>query len=81
MAEPEGWDPDALRELLEEHIPFNKHLGLKVTHLSPDSVTLMVPFKPEFVGDPLRPALTHHIGRTLCRRRPPVTAAGPRIRT
>jgi uncharacterized protein (TIGR00369 family) len=57
MQIPDGWDPDTLRELIEEHIPFNKYLGLKLTRISDDGVTLSIPFREEFVGDPIRPAL------------------------
>jgi uncharacterized protein (TIGR00369 family) len=39
------------------HIPFNAYLGIEPTEVSPGFVRLQVPFRPEFVGDPLRPAL------------------------
>jgi uncharacterized protein (TIGR00369 family) len=52
-----GWDPEVIRELMEEHIPFNKHLGLKALKLSAEEVVLCLPFQPHLIGDPLRPAL------------------------
>ena len=52
-----GWDPELIRELMEEHIPFNKHLGLKALKMTADEVELCLPFQPQFIGDPLRPAL------------------------
>jgi uncharacterized protein (TIGR00369 family) len=52
-----GWTAEGLRELMEEAIPFNKHLGLKALSLSADEVALCLPFRPELIGDPMRPAL------------------------
>ena len=52
-----GFSPEQMRQLIEEGIPFNKYLGLKARTLSADVVELMLPFRPEFIGDPLRPAL------------------------
>lgn len=46
-----------MRSLMEEHIPFNKYLGLKALTISVDLVELMLPFKPELIGDPIRHAL------------------------
>jgi len=47
----------ALRRFMAEQIPFNAHLGLEVRDLSEGSAVLALPFRPEFVGDPIRPAL------------------------
>lgn len=52
-----GWTLDGLRELMEEVIPFNRFLGLKLDDVSDGAVTLRVPFRDELVGDPTRPAL------------------------
>lgn len=46
-----------LTQLMEEFIPFNRHLGIKVTGCEPGRAHLSLPFKDHFVGDPLRPAL------------------------
>lgn len=50
-------NPDILRQVMEEMIPFNQYLGVKVTELRKSYARLEVPFRPELVGDPLRPAL------------------------
>ena len=52
-----AWDPEALKQLMEEHIPFNKHLGVKALTVTPELVELLLPFKPEHIGDPTRKAL------------------------
>lgn len=46
-----------IKEFFEEHIAFDKHLGLIVEDLRPGWVRVRLPFKPEFVGDPFRKAL------------------------
>lgn len=56
MEEP-LWSYDGLKQLLEEQIPYNKFLGLKLDEVSEETVTLRIPFFPELVGDPWRPAL------------------------
>jgi uncharacterized protein (TIGR00369 family) len=50
-------DPDALREVMENFIPFNKFLGVKATIVTRALVRLEVPFREELIGDPVRPAL------------------------
>ncbi len=62
MAEPSdkesaSWEPDIVRAFMEELVPFNKHLGFKALKAAPDEVALCLPFRDEFVGDPLRGAL------------------------
>lgn len=46
-----------LRELFLEEIPFNRILGIEILELEPGHAVLAVPFRPELVGDPVRPAL------------------------
>ncbi|MBL8611031.1 MAG: thioesterase family protein [Myxococcales bacterium] len=58
-------DPDALRQMMEEHIPFNKFLGVKVAGLGEGFVRLEIPFRDELVGDPMRPALHGGVISTL----------------
>jgi uncharacterized protein (TIGR00369 family) len=48
------WTDEAIRALMEEAIPFNKHLGLKVLVVTPELVELLLPFRPEHIGDPVR---------------------------
>ncbi len=53
-------DP-ALRETIErffaDEIPFNRYLGLRLEFLDRGIARVFLPFKPELVGDPMRPAL------------------------
>ncbi len=46
-----------IRHIFEEVIPFNKHLGIKVLDISHHYTKMKLPYRPEFVGDNLRPAL------------------------
>lgn len=50
-------DPAALRQVMEELIPFNKVLGVRVVEIDRGHVRLEVPFRPELIGDPLRQAM------------------------
>lgn len=47
----------ALIDFFENGIAFNKHLGMKVVELREGFCRLKIPFRPELVGDPFRPAL------------------------
>jgi uncharacterized protein (TIGR00369 family) len=49
--------PDALRQVMEELIPFNRYLGVRVAEVRKGIAKLEVPFRQELIGDPLRPAL------------------------
>jgi uncharacterized protein (TIGR00369 family) len=42
---------------MEEHIPFNKVLGIKLREAKRGFARVDVPFRDELVGDPLKPAL------------------------
>lgn len=44
-------------EALMNAIPFNRHLGMRLTAHAVGEVTLEVPFVAHLVGDPTRPAL------------------------
>lgn len=60
-------DPDraaALIRLFEEGIPFNRWLGLRVEGLGPPCV-ISLPHRPEWIGDPRRPALHGGLLSTL----------------
>ncbi len=46
-----------MQEVIEEGIPFDKFLGLKVEHIEHGFAKLRLPFREEFIGDPRRPAL------------------------
>jgi len=43
--------------LMEKEIPFNEHLGLKVVECREGYARIKIPYRPEFIGDPRRPAL------------------------
>lgn len=49
--------PDVLKQVMEEMIPFNRYLGVRLTAARPGFARLEVPFRDELVGDPMRPAL------------------------
>jgi uncharacterized protein (TIGR00369 family) len=50
-------DPAALRQVMEELIPFNKYLGVRAIEIDRGHVRIEVPFRPELIGDPLRQAM------------------------
>jgi uncharacterized protein (TIGR00369 family) len=54
---PMGELDAAFRELIESGIPFNNFLGLRVRRLEPGRCSLVVPRRPELVGDTRRGAL------------------------
>ena len=39
------------------YIPFNRHLGIEPTVVESGHVCFQAPYRPEFIGDPRRPAL------------------------
>jgi len=43
--------------MMEAFIPFNAFLGVRVARASSALVVMEIPFRPELVGDPMRPAL------------------------
>ena len=49
--------PEVLRQVMEELVPFNRYLGIKLTGTRRGWARLEVPFRPELIGDPMRPAL------------------------
>ena len=42
---------------MEQRIPFNVFLGMKVTHVADGVAEMMIPARAELTGDPFRPAL------------------------
>lgn len=42
---------------MEQDVPFNRFLGFDVFHSEEGFVKVRIPFRPEFIGDPRRPAL------------------------
>ncbi|MCB9748982.1 MAG: hotdog fold thioesterase [Myxococcales bacterium] len=59
MTDADAKQPDRaqLIQFFEEGIPFNKHLGVRVTHLDERRAVLSMATKPEHIGDVQRPAL------------------------
>lgn len=49
--------PEVLKQVMEEMIPFNRYLGVRVARAEKGLCRLEVPFREELIGDPLRPAL------------------------
>jgi uncharacterized protein (TIGR00369 family) len=58
-------DLEAFRELIEEGIPFNKFLGLKLLYLGDRQCRLLLPFREELLGDSRRKALHGGVLSTL----------------
>ncbi len=54
-----------LRQVMEELIPFNKFLGIRVEHLERGNVRLELPFRDELIGDPMRRAIHGGVLSTL----------------
>jgi uncharacterized protein (TIGR00369 family) len=50
-------DPEALRQVMEELIPFNRVLGIRVIEIDRGHVRMEIPFREELIGDPLRRAM------------------------
>src|SRR3954469_9675135 len=50
-------DLEGLARFMRESIPFNAVLGVRVITLEKGWARLEVPFRPELIGDPMRPAL------------------------
>ena len=58
-------DADVLKQMMEELIPFNRFLGIKVAEITSEHVHLTLPFRNEFVGDPMRPAMHGGVVSTM----------------
>jgi uncharacterized protein (TIGR00369 family) len=48
---------ELVRTFMAEDIPFNRLLGIQVDELRRGHARLSIPFRPEFIGDSMRPAL------------------------
>ena len=58
-------DFKALADLIENGIPFNKMLGLRVSEIAEGRVRLFIPFQENLIGDIRRPALHGGVISTL----------------
>jgi uncharacterized protein (TIGR00369 family) len=56
-ADPRERILDRVRALMTSQIPFHRVLGIEVLELAPGHARFAVPFRPELIGDPDRPAL------------------------
>lgn len=52
-----SFGPKDILRIMEEHVPFNRHLGIRGESAGGGRAVLLLPVRPEFVGDPRRPAL------------------------
>ena len=57
--------PKEFLHLLQDVIPFNKMLGITVEDAREGYAKLLLPFRPEFIGDSTRPALHGGVMSTL----------------
>ncbi len=48
---------EVMRAFMEEHIPFNRFLGMKLVDARKGFAHISLPFRDELVGDPFKPAL------------------------
>lgn len=60
-----GEEHEALRRFIEEAIPFNVFLGLRLERVSRGFARMLLPFREAFLGDVRRPALHGGILSTL----------------
>jgi uncharacterized protein (TIGR00369 family) len=54
---PTAATPEDLLRLMEEHVPFNRYLGMRGESVGPGTCVLTLAVREDFVGDPRRPAL------------------------
>ncbi len=57
--------PPEFVQLIESIIPFNQFLGIKIDETRDGYCRLRLPFRPEFIGDSMRPALHGGVISTL----------------
>jgi uncharacterized protein (TIGR00369 family) len=50
-------DQAALKQVMEELVAFNKFLGVRVVEVRRSFACMALPFREEFIGDPIRRAL------------------------
>jgi uncharacterized protein (TIGR00369 family) len=56
---------ETIIRFIEEEVPFDKYLGIKVDELKEGYARLHIPFREEFIGDNRRPALHGGLISTL----------------
>ncbi len=58
-------DLEAIRQFFDSAIPFNAFLGMRLVEIARGRVVAELPFRPELIGDPTRPALHGGVISTL----------------
>ena len=56
---------ETITTLMETVIPFNKFMGIRITSVRNGFARMELPFREEFIGDPVRPALHGGVITTL----------------
>jgi uncharacterized protein (TIGR00369 family) len=56
---------EQILQFMEQRIPFNRFLGIQVKVLQDGFARMELPFRQEFIGDPVRPALHGGVVSTL----------------
>jgi uncharacterized protein (TIGR00369 family) len=51
------FNPADILQIMEKEVPFNRYLGIRGESAENGKSVLVLPVRPEFVGDPRRPAL------------------------
>ncbi len=59
------FDEQTIAALMETVIPFNKFMGIRITSARDGFARMELPFREEFIGDPVRPALHGGVITTL----------------
>ncbi len=54
-----------IKDVIEKKIPFDLFLGMVLEEARPGHARIRLPYRPEFIGDPRRPALHGGIISTL----------------
>lgn len=57
MTEPQYIALDSIIQFMEQGVPYNRVLGIKVEELKRGYARCRIPFRDELIGDPLRPAI------------------------
>jgi len=50
-------DPELMRRIAEELIPFNRFLGLRVVEIGRGFASFAIPWRDELIGDPMKGAM------------------------
>jgi uncharacterized protein (TIGR00369 family) len=58
-------DPEIMRQVAEELIPFNRFLGLRCVSIGDGEVVMEIPWRDELIGDPMKRAIHGGVISTL----------------